>query len=153
MESVVTEILIEALDFAPGPLRDDFIDRRCEGDSVLSGHYKSVLLELDETAGSSFLRGFTAQNLILPAGTRIGPFEIIEKIGEGGFGLLYRATQQFPVRRVAALKVLRPGIDTLDVLRRFEQERQVLADLELIRFGTTLGSVGRSPCNSLRGYG
>ena len=60
-------------------------------------------------------------------GDRIGPYRLMEQIGEGGFGLVFVADQSEPVRRKVALKVLKPGMDTRDVVARFEAERQALA--------------------------
>jgi eukaryotic-like serine/threonine-protein kinase len=60
-------------------------------------------------------------------GTVIGPYKLIEQIGEGGFGLVFVAEQQKPVKRRVALKVIKPGMDTHDVINRFEAERQALA--------------------------
>src|SRR5258706_10348655 len=57
----------------------------------------------------------------------IGPFRILERIGEGGVGVIYKAEQRTPVRRVVALKVIKLGMDTKEVLARFEAERQALA--------------------------
>jgi len=60
-------------------------------------------------------------------GDRIGPYRLMEQIGEGGFGLVFVAEQSEPIRRKVALKVLKPGMDTRDVVARFEAERQALA--------------------------
>lgn len=60
-------------------------------------------------------------------GKRIGPYRIMELIGEGGFGLVYVATQETPVRRRVALKILKPGMGSREVLARFEAERQAVA--------------------------
>jgi len=60
-------------------------------------------------------------------GTIIGPYKLLEQIGEGGFGVVFMAEQQQPVRRRVALKVLKPGMDTRQVIARFEAERQALA--------------------------
>jgi eukaryotic-like serine/threonine-protein kinase len=60
-------------------------------------------------------------------GTRIGPYALLQKIGEGGMGLVYLAEQSKPVRRQVALKIIRPGLDTEQILRRFEAERQALS--------------------------
>src|SRR5438552_2979065 len=57
----------------------------------------------------------------------IGPFRILERIGEGGMGVIYQAEQRSPVRRIVALKVIKLGMDTREVLARFEAERQALA--------------------------
>src|SRR5436190_11417721 len=58
---------------------------------------------------------------------QIGPYRIIERVGEGGMGLVYKAEQRQPVRRLVALKVIRIGMDTEEVVARFEAERQALA--------------------------
>src|SRR4029079_19709341 len=60
-------------------------------------------------------------------GTVIGPYKLIEQIGEGGMGLVFLAEQSHPGRRRVALKVLKPGLDTRHVLARFAAERQALA--------------------------
>ncbi len=62
-----------------------------------------------------------------PIGSRIGPYELLEKIGEGGMGMVYLAVQKDPVRRKVALKVIKPGMDSQQVLDRFQAERQALA--------------------------
>ena len=60
-------------------------------------------------------------------GTQIGPYELLEKIGEGGMGAVYLALQAPPIRRQFTLKIIKPGMDTREVVRRFEAERQALA--------------------------
>ena len=63
-------------------------------------------------------------------GTSIGPYKLLERIGQGGFGFVYMAEQIEPVRRKVALKVIKPGMDTNEVIARFEAERQALAIME-----------------------
>ena len=63
-------------------------------------------------------------------GTRIGPYKLREKIGEGGMGVVYLAEQEKPVRRRVALKIIKPGMDTEQVVARFEAERQALAMMD-----------------------
>src|SRR5262249_16465523 len=60
-------------------------------------------------------------------GTLIGPYKLLEQIGEGGFGVVFMAEQHRPVRRKVAFKVLKPGMDTRQIVARFEAERQALA--------------------------
>src|SRR5688572_17040830 len=60
-------------------------------------------------------------------GATIGRYKLLERIGEGGFVVVYMAEQQHPVRRKVALKVIKPGLDTRQVIARFEAERQALA--------------------------
>src|SRR5205823_3871952 len=61
------------------------------------------------------------------AGSVIGPYKLLQQIGEGGFGVVYMAEQQKPVRRMVAFKIIKPGMDTAQVIARFESERQALA--------------------------
>ena len=63
-------------------------------------------------------------------GTVIGPYKLLEQIGEGGMGLVYMAEQQRPVRRLVALKLIKPGMDSKQVIARFEAERQALAMMD-----------------------
>ena len=63
-------------------------------------------------------------------GTNIGPYKLLEQIGEGGFGVVFMAEQTQPVRRKVALKILKPGMDTGQVIARFEAERQALAIMD-----------------------
>jgi serine/threonine-protein kinase len=63
-------------------------------------------------------------------GTVIGPYKLLEQIGEGGFGVVFMAEQTEPVRRKVALKILKPGMDTRQVVARFEAERQALAIMD-----------------------
>jgi serine/threonine protein kinase len=66
----------------------------------------------------------------LAGGSQIGPFRIVRTLGEGGFGIVYEAEQSKPVKRTVALKLLKPGVATDEVLSRFEGERQALARME-----------------------
>ena len=67
------------------------------------------------------------ESIEIKAGDYIGPYRIVESIGQGGFGIVYLAEQTEPVRRRVALKVVKPGMDTREVLTRFAAERQALA--------------------------
>ncbi|MCK4294998.1 MAG: serine/threonine protein kinase, partial [Planctomycetes bacterium] len=63
-------------------------------------------------------------------GGQIGPYKLLKILGEGGYGIVYLAERQRPVKRRVALKVIKPGMDTKQVIARFEAERQALALLE-----------------------
>jgi WD40 repeat protein/serine/threonine protein kinase/tetratricopeptide (TPR) repeat protein len=112
--------------------RAAYLDRACAGDPRLREHLDG-LLQMHGQVGS-FLE---APALTVAAtvddpigerpGTAIGPYKLLEQIGEGGFGVVFMAEQQQPVRRKVALKVLKPGMDTRQVVARFEAERQALA--------------------------
>jgi serine/threonine protein kinase len=63
-------------------------------------------------------------------GEQIGPYRLVEKLGEGGMGAVYRAQQEKPIRRQVALKLIRPGLNNSRILARFDAERQALAMME-----------------------
>ncbi len=91
------------------------------------GHCVSCLLRLGLAAAES---NATAGALLLKAGDRIGHYRLVEQLGEGGCGVVFLAEQEEPVRRQVALKVIKLGMDTQQVMARFEAERQVLALLD-----------------------
>jgi serine/threonine protein kinase len=109
-----------------------FLEQACAGDVFLRARVEK-LLHAQASLGSFH----EARRLALPAtldepvterpGTIIGPYKLLEQIGEGGFGIVFMAEQQKPIRRQVALKVLKPGMDTKQVIARFESERQALA--------------------------
>ena len=61
----------------------------------------------------------------------IGPYKLLELLGEGGIGAVFIAEQAQPVRRRVALKIIKPGMDTKQVIARFEAERQALALMDI----------------------
>ena len=93
------------------------------------------LLKHDEEAGSLLNHpvvtplSVTSNSQLVLAGIdkQIGPYKLLQEIGEGGFGVVYMAEQQHPIRRKVALKIIKPGMDTREVIARFEAERQALA--------------------------
>ena len=68
-----------------------------------------------------------ASSMPLESGTRLGTYEVVEQIGEGGMGTVFVAEQERPIRRKVAIKVIKPGMDSEAVVARFEAERQALA--------------------------
>ena len=64
------------------------------------------------------------------AGSRVGPYKLLQQLGEGGMGVVYMAEQERPVRRIVALKIIKPGMDSSQVIARFEAERQALAMMD-----------------------
>ena len=80
-------------------------------------------------------------------GSRVGPYRLMEQIGEGGFGLVFVAEQQEPVKRKVALKVIKPGMDSGQVIARFEAERQALAMMDHVNIARVLdaGTTGGEP--------
>ncbi len=75
-------------------------------------------------------RTLDAGKLFYEIGSRIGDYKLLSVLGEGGFGMVYLAEQEHPIRRQVALKVIKPGMDTKQVIARFETERQALAMLD-----------------------
>jgi WD40 repeat protein/serine/threonine protein kinase len=130
-EADAKAIFVNALDCkGPGELFG-FLDQSCAGDPALRARVEE-LLGAHRDAGNFLGKPYQAE--IMPAelvgehpGMLIGPYKLLEQIGEGGFGVVYLAEQQHPVRRKVALKVLKPGMDTRQVVARFEAERQALA--------------------------
>jgi serine/threonine protein kinase/tetratricopeptide (TPR) repeat protein len=125
-------IFTAALGKASAVEREAFLVEACAGDAVLRGRVEA-LLQAHENP-DSFLEPRDASLVVTvdePAGERpgtvVGPYKLLEQIGEGGFGAVYMAEQTQPVRRRVALKVLKPGMDTRQVVARFEAERQALA--------------------------
>ena len=120
-------IFDEALEMEHAAAGACFVARACGGDEALRERVE-VLLRAHETAGG-FLRGTGDQEQLSPAGLSqaIGRYKLLEKLGEGGCGVVYMAEQREPVKRRVALKVIKLGMDTRSVIARFEAERQALA--------------------------
>src|SRR5262245_34248482 len=124
-------IFLAALEKADPSERAAYLDEACAGDGALR-HRVERLLQA-HVPGDSFLEKPSPQ--LLPTtheaaerpGTRIGAYKLLQKIGEGGMGVVYMAEQESPVRRMVALKIIRPGMDSQQVLARLEAERQALA--------------------------
>ena len=111
-----------------------YLDRACRGKPELRARVEELLRAqqdagsfLPEPAGSSDDTPVEAPATLERPGTAVGPYLLLEVLGEGGFGIVFLAEQQAPVRRQVALKVLKPGMDTRQVVARFEVERQALA--------------------------
>ncbi len=105
-----------------GAEREAFLDAECAGDDALRTEVEDLL----HTAGASPRVAAAVPGPAAP-GRVIGPYELVERIGEGGMGSVWRARQSRPVRREVALKLLRAGLDSPEALARFEAERQALA--------------------------
>ncbi len=83
-----------------------------------------------ERPAAEYVETIDRSPIIEKPGDTIGPYRLMEQIGEGGFGLVFVAEQHHPVRRKVALKVIKPGMDTREVVARFEAERQALAMMD-----------------------
>jgi serine/threonine protein kinase/WD40 repeat protein len=117
----------------PRDRRDAYLDEACASNPELRGEVESLLRAHDDSDAllweSPARLAATAnyESIKEAPGTTIGPYKLMEQIGEGGFGLVFVAEQQQPVRRKVALKIIKPGMDTREVIARFEAERQAIA--------------------------
>lgn len=126
------EIFLDALNLESSEERLAFIKERCGGDDALRKRLEALLQAHAETGnflGSPAIGSVSdvRSQITEDAGTIIGPYKLLQRIGEGGFGVVYMAEQSEPVRRKVALKIIKPGMDTREVIARFESERQALA--------------------------
>jgi serine/threonine protein kinase/Tfp pilus assembly protein PilF len=128
------KVIFAAASELPVGERDAYVQGACGGDSALRAEIES-LLELAHTEPRVGARpdALSAARPSPPGerpGDEIDRYRLIELIGEGGFGLVYAAEQQRPVVRKVALKIIRLGMDTRQVIARFEAERQALAIMD-----------------------
>ena len=129
----IQEVFLGAADL-PRPERAAYLDRACEGEPRLRQQVAS-LLEVDGETMSPLQSavGKTADSLLSATviGARLGPWRVLREIGRGGMGSVYLATRDDDqYRQEVAIKLIRRGMDTEDVLDRFRHERQILATLE-----------------------
>ena len=115
-------------------VRQDYLKQACGEDAVLFDRVATLLRAHDE--GSGFLEspGVAPTLEIAPIaekpGMKIGRYKLVHEIGQGGMGVVYMAVQKEPVKRKVALKIIKPGMDTKEVVTRFEAERQALAMMD-----------------------
>jgi serine/threonine protein kinase len=127
-----------------GHERTAYLDAACAGNPAMR-HRLDELLRVDEAAGDFLEKPARSDAAALEMlsesvrsslpmsekpGDRIGPYKLLQQIGEGGCGIVYMAEQEKPIRRKVALKVIKLGMDTRNVIARFEAERQALALME-----------------------
>src|SRR6266545_5544630 len=140
------ELFVGALEKPPSE-RAAFLDAACGGDAGLRRRVEDLLCEREELGGFLETPALSEAALLSRAalgpgdtaivatvrekpGDHIGPYKLLQKIGEGGCGVVYMAEQEKPVRRRVALKVIKLGMDTRNVIARFEAERQALAMMD-----------------------
>lgn len=128
-------IFLQAIDRSAAE-RMGFLDQACGQDAQLRRQVEQLLaaharddLPVDSPAMTCAFADSDWTPDEAP-GSQIGPYRLLEQIGEGGMGVVYMAEQTEPVRRRVALKVIRPGMDTRQVIARFEAERQALAMMD-----------------------
>ena len=141
----------------PSKERPGYLSETCRDDLELHRHV-AALLEAHERAGAflqepgdrsrpSEIAAIARQATIAGNGfaspgemngDQVGPYKLLQQIGEGGCGIVYLAEQEEPVRRRVALKVIKLGMDTKEVIARFEAERQALALMDHPNIATVL---------------
>ncbi|MBI2928950.1 MAG: serine/threonine protein kinase, partial [Verrucomicrobia bacterium] len=135
--SIAETIFVEARQLSHPQERAAYLDKVCGGDRALRERVERMLnaerkadqflannpLQLDETA-------LSPTEMSENVGSMIDRYKLLQKIGEGGCGIVYMAEQEQPIRRRVALKVIKLGMDTRQVIARFEAERQALAMMD-----------------------
>jgi len=128
----IEELFHRALEL-PADRRKAFLDEHCAGEDVVRAEVEQLLmLEGEGDPLETLQKGVLAPVGFGPAsahnpGDEIGPYRLVRRVGEGGMGVVFEAEQHDPVRRRVALKLIKWGMDTEQVVARFESERQALA--------------------------
>ena len=139
-EHRLEEVFSAARDLPPQE-RAAFLERACGGDAELRRQADSLLAAHDQAG--HFLQPTvvlsTPNALAGKYGDRIGRYKLLEQIGEGGFGVVWMAEQEEPVRRRVALKIIKLGMDTKEVVVRCEVERQALAMVDHPHIASVFG--------------
>lgn len=129
------ELLFQLALTKPVGERVGFLDRECGGDSALRARLEALLAAHEQTGAfmdvSEPVQGEKKTTVISSPlteepGAIIGRYKLLEKVGEGGFGVVYVAEQKEPVKRRVALKIIKLGMDTNQVIAHFEAERPAL---------------------------
>ncbi len=132
----IKTIFLNAIDERSGVERAEYLDRACGDDTELRRKIEALLTAHKE-AGEFFDPSAFGPDVALDGsaltegpGTVIGRYKLLERIGEGGMAVVYMAEQEQPIRRKVALKIIKLGMDTKQVIARFEAERQALAMMD-----------------------
>ena len=133
----VRDLFLKALAKPSAAERSAYLEEACGNDAALRAKVEALLQcsEADSFLDRSAAETLEAKSLPEAAlserpGTVIGRYKLLEQIGEGGFAFVFMAEQEEPVRRKVALKIIKPGMDTKEVIARFEAERQALAMMD-----------------------
>lgn len=146
------EIFARAAEIADSGEQSAYLLEACGPDRALLAHLKELLRSQEQLGDfldkppdlpSELLAQLSA---CAGAGTHIGPYKLLQPIGEGGMGVVYMAEQEQPVRRKVALKIVKPGLDSRQVVARFDAERQALAMMDHPNIARVLdaGAVGEA---------
>ncbi len=136
--AAIDAIFLEAAELADDEARRKFLDEACGSDSDLKARVERLLAAVPRIGSfmevPAFQPSTTPADELLPivdlTGQAIGPYKLLQKLGEGGMGVVYMAEQEHPVRRRVAIKVIRAGMDSSIIAARFEQERVALAMMD-----------------------
>ena len=125
-------LLCAAIEISSDTEREAYLENACGTDSELREKVERLVVAHFQAGGFlKYSNALIGETMELPtleqAGSRIGNYKLLEQIGEGGMGVVYVALQEKPIRRKVALKIIKPGMDSRQVIARFEAERQALA--------------------------
>ena len=145
------DVFLNALELRFPDERREYLDRTCADNAALRAEVEAMLAASEQAgsfleAGRAREAGTLAQTVTERPSSVIGPYKLLQQIGEGGMGTVYMAEQSHPVQRKVALKVIKAGMDSGQVVARFEAERQALALMDhpniakVIDAGTTSGA-------------
>ena len=137
----VQTVFLAAVGHGDAAGRQSILERECAGDAELRVAVETLLLAHDApdtllvhgpglavgTKPAETAIGSVPPPITERSGSRIGPYKLLQKLGDGGMGTVYMAEEETPVRRQVALKIIKPGMDSELVVARFEAERQALA--------------------------
>jgi serine/threonine protein kinase len=149
------DIFIELVGHVVPEEWDERLVEACEGNEDLRRRAQALLRAHSEP--SSFLEepaiaveesADTESPIAERPGTIIGPYQLVEQIGEGGMGVVFLAEQARPIQRTVALKIIKPGMDTRQVIARFEAERQALAMMDHPNVAKVLDAGTTAPVES-----
>ena len=153
-------IFLSALELPSPDDRAAYLTTACSGDDVVRTRVEALLAAAVDDAFLNTPPALAAGNTQVMrfshksegVGTQFDRYRLLEKIGEGGFADVYRAEQLEPVRREVAVKIIKPGMDSRQVIARFEAERQALAMMDhpniakIFDAGTTGGEMRIADC-------
>src|SRR5262245_325427 len=130
----VQAVFAALLDVSDSAVRGEILDRECGDDVALRQRVEDLIRAHEATrgfgnlpSGAPFADRTEAIDSLRPGTTLAQRYKLLEAIGEGGMGTVWIAEQTEPVRRKVAIKLIKAGLDSRQVLARFEAERQALA--------------------------
>src|SRR5262245_20240509 len=131
-QNLEQSVFLNAIGITSPADRAAYLDEACRDNPQLRGELDALLAAHDRLGGAPPpANGSEATTAFAPPkegpGTVIGAYKLLEQIGEGGMGTVWMAQQTEPVKRLVAIKLIKPGMDSKQVLARFEAERQALA--------------------------